>query len=439
MRFFLRNSGVIKNRKWDYNAYKKASSKREDAMKNTGYVALVLAGGKGTRLSVLTREISKPAINFGGVHRLIDFTLSNCKHSNVGIVGIVTQYRSRNLADYIGCGSQWLPESRYARITTLPPQIRNGMSESYNGTAEAILKNADFIEQYNPTNILVLSADHVYKMNYAKMIRAHEQSGAVATIAAINVPLPEASRFGIMITDNNGRIIDFEEKPAFPKSRMASMGVYVFNWAALKKHLINTSTSSDSGIDIGKDIIPRMLRSRDRLSAYKFNGYWKDVGDIYSLWEANMELLSASPGINLHDDKWGIVSRNDRKLLRHKYHKTNEVRITNSFVAEGCIIKGSVSNSIVSDDVEIGQDATIIDSVIMPGARIGKGSLVLKTLVGPNVIVDDYTALGSVKPDGKYLDNCRGVSVVGSNANVYTQKNGRLASMAASKLVGCAV
>ena len=413
--------------------------RREDTMKNTNYVALVLAGGKGTRLSVLTKDISKPAIVFGGKHRLIDFTLSNCKHSNANVVGIVTQYHGRNLADYIGCGSQWLPDSMSAKITTLPPPERNGVSELYNGTADAILKNAWFIDHYNPKNILVLSADHVYKMNYAKMIKAHEHSGSAATIAAINVPLSEASRFGIMITNGNDEIIDFVEKPDFPQSRMASMGVYVFNWAVLKRHLLRTCELCGAGSDIGRDIIPGMLKAGEKLSAHRFNGYWNDVGDIYSLWEANIELLSASPGMNLHDDKWGIISRNSRKLHHHKHLKTDESRITNSLVTEDAVIKGAVVNSVISDNVEIGKDATVIDSVIMPGARIGKGSLVMRSLIGANVVVDDYTALGAVKPDGKYLDNCRGVSVVGSNATVYTQKNGSLGSIETSRPAACAV
>ena len=298
-------------------------------MKSSGYVALVLAGGKGTRLGVLTKDTPKPAVVFGGVHRLIDFTLSNCKHSNACVVGIITQYCGSNLADYIGCGSQWLPEGRHAKITTLPPPVRNGICESYNGTADAILKNADFIEHYNPKNILVLSADHVYKMNYAKMVRAHEHSGAAATIAAIDVPLSEAPRFGIMITDKNDRIIDFEEKPEFPRSLTASMGVYAFDWAVLKKHLLASCAAAGAGCDIGKDIIPGMLRAGEKLSAYRFNGYWKDVGDLYSLWEANMELLSDSPSINLHGDKWGIISRIERKLIRHRNYKTNEARVTN--------------------------------------------------------------------------------------------------------------
>jgi len=408
-------------------------------MINFDYITLILAGGEGTRLSVLTKETPKPAVIFGGVHRLIDFPLSNCTHSTGGSIGVITQYCGHELADYIGCGSHWHPKDKRMGITMLPPQVRNGRNEQYTGTADAILKNSDFIEQHNSKNVVVLSGDHVYKMNYAKMLKTHTHSGAAVTIAAVNVPLSEASRFGIMLTDRNNIIIDFEEKPKSPKSYLASMGVYVFDWEILKKYLLKAGAAYSSGVDIGRDIIPEMLVAGEKLAAHRFHGYWKDVGNIYSLWEANMELLSSSPGISLHDDNWRIIGRNKSKLLRHKHFRTDKFHITDSFIADSSTVEGVVTKSVISNDVEIGKDAKIIDSVIMPGAKIGKGAVVLRAIVGSDTIVEDYTAVGGVKPDGRHLDNCQGVSVVGCNTSVFTQSDGQLSSAAISPLVAHAV
>ena len=390
-------------------------------MKNQDYVTLILAGGNGKRLSVLTKETPKPAITFGGVYRLIDFTLSNCKHSNAGVIGLITQYCRQDLADYIGSGAQWLPESESARLTLLSPKTKKGQSEFYKGTADAILQNADFVEQYNPVNVLVLSGDHVYKMDYAKMLEAHEKSGAALTIASTNVPLSEASRFGIINTDKNNMITGFEEKPKQPQSDLASMGIYVFNWARLKKYLHKSGKNLKSGMDIGGDIIPEMIMSGEKLAAYLFDGYWKDVGDIYNLWEANMELLAAPPSIRLNGDGWEIISRNNGAKLHHKHSYAKNGHIINSLVTEDCINKGTVMRSVISSRVEIGEDARIVDSVIMPGAKIGRGSFVLKAIIGANTTVEEYTAIGDVKPDGKCLDNYQGISVVGNNVNVCTR------------------
>ena len=395
-------------------------------MKNSEVVTLILAGGKGERLGVLTNEMPKSAITFGGVHRLIDFALSNCRHSKVGNVGIVTQYRGRYLADYIGCGSQWLPECRSSNITVLPHRVRDATCESFSGTADAVLMNCGFIEAKNPKNVLVITGDHVYRMDYSKVLKTHEESGAAATIAAVNVPLLEASRFGIILTDKKNAIIDYKEKPLIPKSYLASMGVYVFNWAALKKHLLIASASSKSSLDIGRDIIPRMMITGQNLVAHRFHGYWKELDNIFCLWETSMELLSPSPGIDLYDDNWKVIGRNKSRLIRHKLTNDDNASISDSLVAEGADIKGTVTKSIVSADVEIGKDARIIDSVIMPGAKIGKGSVVLKAIIGSGATVEDYTAIGCVRPDGKYLDNYRGVSAIGGNAKVSTCRAGLL-------------
>ena len=390
-------------------------------MRSLDYVTLILAGGDGKRLGVLTKEIPKPAITFGGVYRLIDFTLSNCKHSNVGVMGLITQYGQHDLADYIGSGSQWLPENKNAELTVLHPKPENGKYSYYKGTADAILKNSDFVEQYNPRNILVLSGDHIYKMDYAKMLEAHENSGAAVTVAATNVPLSEASRFGIMKTNENNVITSYEEKPKRPSSDLASMGVYVFNWAKLKKYLHPKSMDLKSDKDIGGDIIPKMFMAEEKLSAYFFDGYWKDIGNIYSLWEANMELLAAPPSICLDDDRWGIISRNNGMKLQHKDSYSGKGHIVNSLITEDCINSGTVMRSVISAGVEIGEDVKIVDSVIMPGVKIGKGSFILKAIIGANTTVEEYTAIGDVKPDGKCLDNYQGVSVVGNNINVCTR------------------
>ena len=390
-------------------------------MKNMDNLTLILAGGNGTRLSVLTKETPKPAINFGGSYRLIDFTLSNCKHSNVGDIGLITQYCQKDLANYVGSGSQWLPENGDAKLTILSPRTKNGIIEFYKGTADAILRNTDFIEQYNPRNILVLAGDHVYKMDYSKMLEEHENSRAAVTIAAKIVPIYDASRFGIMDVDRNNEIIRFEEKPRRPKSNLASMGVYVFNWAILKNYLINSSMEPESGMDIGSDIIPEMIMTGEKLAAYMFNGYWKDVGDIRTLWEASMELLSDPPSIRLNGDGWDIISRNNcaRPHQKHSYSKNGH--IVNALVTEDSIVRGTVMRSVISSDVEIGEDAKVVDSVIMPGAKIGRGSFILKSIIGSNAIVDEYTAIGDVTPDGKRLDNYQGISVVGNEVNVCTR------------------
>jgi len=310
-------------------------------------------------------------------------------------------------------------------ISVLHPKERKGANEFYEGTADAIWKNLDFIEPYSPKNIIVLAGDHVYKMDYDQMLRAHENSGAAVTIAATTVPFYEAPRFGIMDIDENYRIIGFEEKPKNPKSNLASMGVYVFDWSKLKHQLLMSGRNPKSGMDIGKGIIPQMLTSGERMSAYLFGGYWRDVGNVHSLWEANMDLLSPHPGINLGDG-CDIVSRDRGTLLYHERSYSGYGQAVNSLVTKGCVNRGKIMKSVISADVEIGEDATVVDSVIMPGVKIGRGSFIHKSIIGSGAIVEEYTAIGGLKPDGEHLDNCQGINVVGNNTYLYTHTDGKL-------------
>ena len=408
-------------------------------MKKSDYIALILAGGRGERLSVLTNEVSKPAIHFGGAYRLIDFTLSNCKHSNVGTIGVLTQYRQRELAEYISTGEDWHCGRKDAKIVTLPPKNILGSRGAYEGTADAIWKNTEFVEKHAPENVLVLSGDHIYKMDYAKLLETHKKSGAAATIAAISVPLSEAPRFGIINTDTDDRIVHFEEKPQEPKNNLASMGVYIFNWEILHTHLMISSCNPCSSMDIGKDIIPQMLICGEKMVVHRFGGYWRDVGNVYSLWEANMDLLSDSPGLRLTDNDWRIIGRNSATPRYYRDFDSAGRSIRNSLITDGSYNEGKIIDSVVSAGAEIGEDASVYHSVIMPGAKIGKGALVIKSIVGPNAVVGEYTAIGKIKPDGKYLDNCEGVSVIGSNINVSGPSDNRIAFASIPQLQNCAV
>ena len=391
-------------------------------MENLDCLALILAGGRGKRLSVLTKEVSKPAIPFGGTHRLIDFPLSNCKHSDISVVGVLTQNSHKDIADYIGSGWEWHTSSDNATVTILPPSKCKNAQGCYLGTADAIMKNSDFIDDYNPENVLVLSGDHVYKMDYAKMLEEHMNSGAAVTIAAVEVPWNEASRYGIMKTDEDGQIVNFEEKPQKPKSNLASMGVYIFNREILKTHLYVNNGNPDSSMDIGMDIIPQMLYFGEKANVYKFDGYWRDVGNIHSLWEANMDLLTDSPNISLHDEKWRIISRSNG--LPRYYDSTNSPHghIRNSIVAEGIVNKGKIIDCVISAGAEIGEDANVYNSVVMPGARIGKGASVIRSIVGSNAIIDDFTTISKVDPDGVHLDNSQGINAIGNNISISTRK-----------------
>ena len=331
-------------------------------------VAMILAGGQGSRLGALTKNVAKPAVPFGGKYRIIDFPLSNCVHSGIDTVGVLTQYEPLELNTYIGNGNPWDLDRSHGGAYVLPPYQSGDTGEWYKGTANAIYQNLGFLEGFNPKNVLILSGDHIYKMHYGEMLKAHIESGASATIAVMPVPWEEASRFGIMNTDEEGQIVEFEEKPAEPKSNLASMGIYIFKYETLKKYLTDDERDASSSNDFGKNIIPKMLADGEKMMSYRFEGYWKDVGTIQSLWEANMDLIDDPPKFDLNDRSWVIYSRN-YALMPHYMGET--AQITRSTVTEGCTIDGKIEHSVIFSAVTVGKGAVIRDSVVMPGAVIG--------------------------------------------------------------------
>ena len=360
-------------------------------LKKKKTVAMLLAGGQGARLGVLTAEKAKPAVTYGGKYRIIDFPLSNCSYSGIDTVGVLTQYRPLELNTYIGTGSAWNLDTMTGGAYVLPPYSVGESGEWYSGTANAIYQNIEFIEQFEPDNLLVMAGDHIYKMNYKWMIREHIEKDADATIAVIPVPLHEASRFGIMNTNEEMMVTEFEEKPQDPKSNLASMGVYVFKWEKLKEYLTEDYDISDSDNDFGKDIIPAMLNQGEKLYAYEYGGYWKDVGTIQSLWEANMELLYDDPPINLYDEPWRIYSRNPNDP---PHFVDEDGKIVNSIVCEGCRIFGTVENSILSPGVIVEKGAAVYDSIIMDDTVICEGSQVDMTIIDEEVIVGKGAVVG---------------------------------------------
>ena len=353
---------------------------------------MLLAGGQGSRLGILTRHMAKPAVPYGGKYRIIDFPLSNCTNSGIDVVGVLTQYRPLELNAYIASGSPWDLDLVNGGIFVLPPYQTGTTGEWYKGTANAIFQNLAFISQYNPDYVLILSGDHIYKMDYAAMIAHHESHGADATIAVRQVPWEEASRFGIMNTDADENIVEFEEKPKNPKSNNASMGVYVFTWEKLRKYLTEDEKDPHSSNDFGKNIIPAMLNDKQKLVAYSFNDYWKDVGTVESLWEANMDLLADKPEIDLHDKKFRIYARNLGMLPQYI---ADTAQVDNSLITEGCEIFGSVQRSILSSGAIVSEGAQVIDSVIMPGARIKKGAVVRRAIVAENAVVSAGARVGA--------------------------------------------
>lgn len=363
-------------------------------------VAMILAGGQGTRLGALTKNVAKPAVAFGGKYKIIDFPLSNCVHSGIDTVGVLTQYQPLILNTYIGNGNPWDLDRNNGGVYVLPPYQSQEAGEWYKGTANAIYQNLGFLEQFEPENVLILSGDHIYKMHYGEMLKKHKESGAAITIAVMPVPWEEASRFGIMNVNDEGDIIEFEEKPKNPKSNLASMGIYIFDYEKLKKYLTEDENDPDSSNDFGKNIIPAMLANGEKLSAWKFEGYWKDVGTVSSLWEANMDLIGEKPAFNIADRKWNIYSRN----MAYAPHYIGEnAMVKNSNITEGCYIDGSVENSIISRDVEIGEESVIKESVIMEGAVIGKGVKIEKAIIGEGVKISDYCEIGiSTVDNNKY-------------------------------------
>ena len=380
-------------------------------MKHATCVTLILAGGKGERLGKLTTNISKPSVSFGGAYRLIDFTLSNCVHSRAAKVGVVTQYCHSSLADYIGTGAFWARAGEDGEITTLPPQIRQGRTDRYIGTADAVWKNRDYIDSFNPKNVLVLSGDHIYKMDYSKMLEVHDRSGSNCTIAALQVPLADAPNFGIIQAGAEGRITGFEEKPHIPKSNLASMGVYVFNWPTLKEYLYADSLDPESISDIGGGIIPRMLGFGEKLMAYHFQSYWKDAGSICSLWEAHMDLLAQKPSIDIHDEAWKIISREKAKIYHFEYSRSKDSHIANSIITEGSDIKGTISRSVISTGVTTMKNAVISNAVIMPGAIIGRYAVVHNAIIGANTVVDDYMVIDGMQTRNPLIENNRGIAL----------------------------
>ena len=355
-------------------------------------IAMLLAGGQGSRLGVLTAKVAKPAVAFGGKYRIIDFTLSNCHNSGIDTVGVLTQYKPLALNAYIGIGSDWDLDRRDGGVFVLPPYMSEEGGQWYKGTADAIYQNLNFLEQMNPEYVLILSGDHIYKMNYAKMLAFHKEEQADVTIAVIPVPWEDASRFGIMSTDENARIVEFAEKPKEPKSNLASMGIYIFSWAVLRRYLQEDAELADSCHDFGKNVIPAMLKGRKRLMAYAFEGYWKDVGTVESYWQANMDLLEEKPSLDLFDNAWRIYSVNP---ARPPHYLGPNAKVNRSFINEGCQIFGEVEHSVVFPNVVIEKGAVVRDSILMPGVYIGAGCRVEKAVVGRQVRLGDNCRIGT--------------------------------------------
>ena len=362
-------------------------------MKQNNMLAMILAGGRGSRLHELTNKVAKPAVSYGGKYRIVDFPLSNCANSGVDIVGVLTQYESVLLNSYVAAGGRWGLDARESGVFVLPPREKADADlDVYRGTADAISQNIDFIDKYSPEYLLVLSGDHIYKMNYDKMLDYHKEMNADATIAVIEVPMKEASRFGIMNTDGNGRIVEFEEKPEHPKSNLASMGIYIFNWKLLRKILLADMKNPDSHHDFGKDVIPCLLNDNKTLAAYKFKGYWKDVGTIDSLWEANMDLIDSRNELNLNDPTWRIYTEDTPALPQ--YIGPN-AKIDKAFITQGCVVEGEVKHSVLFTGCKVGEGAKIIDSVLMPGVEVAAGAVVQRALVADNVKIGQDAVVGS--------------------------------------------
>ncbi len=370
-------------------------------MKQNSMLAMILAGGRGSRLHDLTNKVAKPAVSYGGKYRIVDFPLSNCANSGIDVVGVLTQYESVELNSYVAAGGRWGLDSKDSGVYVLPPREKADAGlDVYRGTADAISQNIDFIDQYAPEYLLVLSGDHIYKMNYDKMLAYHKERQADATIAVIEVPLKEASRFGIMNTDGEtDRITEFVEKPPVPQSNLASMGIYIFNWKLLRRLLLADMKNPESSHDFGKDIIPTLLNDDKRLFAYRFKGYWKDVGTIDSLWEANMDLLSPDNELDLSDRTWTIYTEDVTALPQYI---GTEAKIQNAYITQGCIIEGEVTNSVIFTGAKVRPGAKVIDSVLMPGAVVEDGAVVVRALVANGITVGKGALVGSA--DSEHIE-----------------------------------
>ncbi|MBQ6714287.1 MAG: glucose-1-phosphate adenylyltransferase [Clostridia bacterium] len=373
-------------------------------------VAMLLAGGQGSRLGVLTSKIAKPAVPYGGKYRIIDFPLSNCANSGIDTVGILTQYKPLELNDYIGSGKPWDLDRANGGVHILPPYQGQKGGDWYKGTANAIYQNLEFIARYDPEYVLILSGDHIYKMDYSKMIKQHIKTNAACTISVMEVPFDEASRFGIMNTNPDGSIYEFEEKPKNPKSNLASMGIYVFSWDKLKKYLTEDEQNADSSNDFGKDIIPAMVGAGETMMVYRFDDYWKDVGTVDSLWEANLDLLNPKIDLNLSDPNWRIYSRTSS--LHPQYIDANS-SVENSLVTDGCHIYGKLDYSILFENVTVEEGASVEYSLVMPGAVIKKGAQVKYSIIAENVVVEENASVGT-EPTGEDW----GITVIGADLNV---------------------
>ncbi|MCI7126206.1 MAG: glucose-1-phosphate adenylyltransferase [Agathobaculum sp.] len=387
-------------------------------------VAMLLAGGRGSRLYALTAHVAKPAVPFGGKYRIIDFPLSNCVNSGIDTVGVLTQYEPHVLNSYIGAGQTWDLDRLNGGVYVLPPYEQGKGSDWYKGTANAIYQNIQFLDEYDPDYVLILSGDHIYKMDYNKMLQQHKETGASATIAVLEVPLAEASRFGIMNCKPDGTIYEFEEKPAQPKSTLASMGIYIFSWKQLRQYLIDDEADETSSNDFGKNIIPAMLRAGEKLVSYRFEGYWKDVGTIESLWEANMDLLSPSSGLNLFDDAWRIYGRTTGSP---PHFTSRDAVVNHTLLSEGCEIAGEVSQSVLFSDVKIAKGAKVEYSILMPGVVVEEGAAVRYSIIAPGAVIAKGASVGGSPADGD-VDKW-GVAVVAEGVRI-----GRGAKLAAKEM-----
>ena len=377
-------------------------------------VAMLLAGGQGSRLYALTKNIAKPAVPYGGKYRIIDFPLSNCVNSGIETVGVLTQYQPLELNDYIGSGQPWDLDRMDAGVHVLPPYQRNKGADWYKGTANAIYQNIPFIERYNPEYVLVLSGDHIYKMDYSKMIAYHQQKNAACTVAVIEVEMSEASRFGILNTNPDGTIYEFEEKPEKPKSNLASMGIYVFSWNKLRQYLNADEQDPQSQNDFGKNLLPAMLNAGETMVAYRFEGYWKDVGTIESLWEANMDLLDPNVPLDVWEPDWKIYARTPGQP---GHYISPEAEIDNAMITEGCTVRGSVVDSVLFAGVQVDEDAVVDSSILMPGAKVEAGAEVHYSIIAENVVIRKGAVVGA-KPETVEDKSKWGVAVVGEGVTI---------------------
>ncbi|MBO4339577.1 MAG: glucose-1-phosphate adenylyltransferase [Clostridiales bacterium] len=382
--------------------------------RKTECIAMLLAGGQGSRLGILTKKIAKPAVPYGGKYRIIDFPLSNCVNSGIYTVGVLTQYQPLELNDYIGNGQPWDLDRQNGGVHVLSPYQQIQGSEWYKGTANAIYQNINFIDRYNPEYVAVLSGDHIYKMDYSKMLDYHKEKDAACTIAMLEVPWEEASRFGLMFVDDDGKITAFEEKPKNPKSNKASMGVYIFTWKKLRQYLLDDEANPDSSNDFGHDVIPAMHEAGERLFAYKFDGYWKDVGTIDSLWEANLDLLNPKVDLDLSDSSWKIYSRNP---VAPPHFVSSKAKVQNSMIADGSTIDGEIDFSVIFANVTVEEGAVVRDSIVMPGTVIKAGATVQYAIIGENAVIEENAVVGKRPEEMDDLENW-GVAVVGESRTI---------------------